>query len=64
MYKCSCCESLIPFTYTNCPVCDNTLKNSKTNVKVNRKEEKEEELSIDNSNLVVSSDMTYEDYTD
>lgn len=64
MYKCSCCESLIPFTYTNCPVCGNTLKYSKANVKVNHKEEKEEELSIDNSNLVVSSDMTYEDYTD
>lgn len=64
MYKCSCCESLIPFTYSICPVCNQTLKNSKANVKVNYKEEKEEELSIDNSNLVVSSDMTYEDYSD
>lgn len=64
MYKCSCCESLIPFTYKNCPVCGNTLSpNSLHKVKKKIKEEEEqEELSKDDSNLVVSSDIVLEDF--
>jgi predicted amidophosphoribosyltransferase len=62
MYKCSCCESLIPFTYTNCPVCGNTLSfKSLHKVKKKIKEEEQEELSQDDSNLVVSSDIALED---
>lgn len=62
MYKCSCCESLIPFTYTNCPVCGNTLSfKSLHKVKKEIKKEEQEELSQDDSNLVVSSDIVLED---
>ncbi|WP_086255525.1 hypothetical protein [Campylobacter vicugnae] len=64
MYKCNCCESLIPFTYSNCPVCGNNLSpNSLHKVKkeINKKEE-QEELSQDDSNLVVSSDIALEDF--
>lgn len=63
MYKCNCCESLIPFTYKNCPVCGNTLSpNSLHKVKKKIKEEEQEELSKDDSNLVVSSDIVLEDF--
>ncbi|WP_086226408.1 hypothetical protein [Campylobacter devanensis] len=63
MYKCSCCESLIPFTYKNCPVCGNILSpNSLHKVKKKIKEEEQEELSQDDSNLVVSSDIVLEDF--
>ncbi|WP_086243089.1 hypothetical protein [Campylobacter devanensis] len=63
MYKCNCCESLIPFTYKNCPVCGNTLSpNSLHKVKKKIKEEEQEELSQDDSNLVVSSDIVLEDF--
>ena len=63
MYKCSCCESLIPFTYKNCPVCGNTLSpNSLHKVQKKIKEEEQEELSQDDSNLVVSSDIVLEDF--
>ena len=63
MYKCSCCESLIPFTYKNCPVCGNTLSpNSLHKVKKKIKEEEQEELSQDDSNLVAPSDIVLEDF--
>ncbi|MCR8701023.1 hypothetical protein [Campylobacter sp. RM12176] len=63
MYKCNCCESLIPFTYSNCPVCGNNLSpNSLRKVKKKIKEEEQEELSQDDSNLVVTSDLALEDF--
>ncbi|ARR02708.1 hypothetical protein CVIC8964_1319 [Campylobacter vicugnae] len=63
MYKCNCCESLIPFTYSSCPVCGNTLSpNSLHKVKKKIKKEEQEELSQDDSNLVVTSDLALEDF--
>lgn len=63
MYKCNCCESLIPFTYSNCPVCGNTLSfKSLHKVKSKKVEDISEELNIDDSNLVVTSDMSLEDF--
>ena len=63
MFKCKCCESIIPMTYSICPVCNNTLlSNSLHKVKSKKLAYKSEELKTDESNLVVTSDITLEDF--